>query len=89
MGPKRCGTAQWASGGSFAPARNLGTRVVSVKEIIGIHDITAVPRTPVHVEGVINLRGNVIPVVDPRLTFALTQPHGRRHRSDAGDSESP
>ena len=34
-------------------------------------DITAVPRTPEFVKGVINLRGKVIPVVDLRLKFGM------------------
>jgi purine-binding chemotaxis protein CheW len=46
-------------------------QVLKVREIMGIQDITAVPQTPVHVKGVINLRGKVIPVVDLRLKFGL------------------
>src|SRR5207244_7212683 len=40
-------------------------------EIMGIQDITAVPGTPAHLKGVINLRGKIIPVVDLRLKFAF------------------
>jgi purine-binding chemotaxis protein CheW len=40
---------------------------------MGIQDITAVPQTPAHVKGVINLRGKVIPVVDLRLKFGLPE----------------
>lgn len=43
----------------------------SVREIIRMQDITRVPRTPDFVEGVINLRGKVIPVVDPHKRFGL------------------
>jgi len=46
-------------------------RVLKVREIMGIQDITAVPHTPPYVKGVINLRGKVISVVDLRLKFAL------------------
>ena len=46
-------------------------RVLKVREIMGIQDITAVPQTPIHVKGVINLRGKVVPVVDLRLKFSL------------------
>jgi purine-binding chemotaxis protein CheW len=49
----------------------FGIRVLKVREIMGIQDITAVPHTPAHVKGVINLRGKVIPVVDLRLQFGL------------------
>jgi purine-binding chemotaxis protein CheW len=48
-------------------------RVLKVREIIGIQDITAVPHTPGCVKGVINLRGKVIPVVDLRLKFGLPE----------------
>ena len=51
----------------------FGIRVVKVREIMGIQDITAVPQTPAHVKGVINLRGKVIPVVDLRLKFGLPE----------------
>src|ERR1700753_3080378 len=49
----------------------FGIRVLKVREIMGVQDITAVPQTPAHVKGVINLRGKVIPVVDLRLKFGL------------------
>jgi purine-binding chemotaxis protein CheW len=51
----------------------FGIRVLKVREIIGVQDITAVPHTPPYVKGVINLRGKVIPVVDLRLKFGLPE----------------
>jgi len=48
-----------------------GLEILKVKEIIGIMDITKVPRTPNFVRGVINLRGKVIPVIDLRTKFGL------------------
>jgi len=48
-------------------------QVLKVREIMGIQDITAVPQTPPYVKGVINLRGKVIPVVDLRLKFGLSE----------------
>lgn len=51
----------------------FGIRVLKVREIMGIQDITAVPHTPRHVKGVINLRGKVIPVIDLRLKFGLPE----------------
>jgi purine-binding chemotaxis protein CheW len=50
-----------------------GVEILKVREIIGMMDITAVPRTPEHVKGVINLRGKVIPVVDLRLKFNMPE----------------
>src|SRR3954471_15656741 len=49
----------------------FGIRVLKVREIMGLQDITAVPQTPMHIKGVINLRGKVVPVVDLRLKFSL------------------
>ena len=48
-----------------------GLPVLKVREIIKILDITAVPQAPMHVKGVINLRGKVIPVIDLRAKFSL------------------
>ena len=48
-----------------------GVDIGAVREIIRLQDITRVPRTPEFVEGVINLRGKVIPVVDLRKRFGL------------------
>jgi purine-binding chemotaxis protein CheW len=48
-----------------------GLEILQVREIMGMMDITPVPRTPAYVRGVINLRGNIIPVVDLRLKFAM------------------
>jgi purine-binding chemotaxis protein CheW len=49
-----------------------GLEILKVREINGLMDITAVPRTPAFVKGVINLRGKVIPVVDLRLKFGMS-----------------
>jgi purine-binding chemotaxis protein CheW len=48
-----------------------GLEILKVREIIGMMEITKVPRTPHYVEGVINLRGKVIAVVDIRSKFDL------------------
>jgi purine-binding chemotaxis protein CheW len=48
-----------------------GLEILKVREIIGLMDITRVPRTPEYVRGVINLRGKVIPVVDLRQKFGM------------------
>jgi purine-binding chemotaxis protein CheW len=49
----------------------FGVAVLKVREIIGVQDITKVPQTVGFVEGVINLRGKVIPVIDLRSQFGL------------------
>ncbi len=48
-----------------------GLEILKVQEIIGIMDITTVPRTPEYIRGVINLRGKIIPVVDLRVKFGM------------------
>ena len=51
----------------------FGIQVLKVREIMGIQEVTAVPHTPLHTKGVINLRGKVIPVVDLRLKFGMAE----------------
>jgi purine-binding chemotaxis protein CheW len=48
-----------------------GLEILKVREIFGYMEITAVPQTPAHVKGVINLRGQVIPVIDLRTKFGM------------------
>ncbi len=48
-----------------------GLEILKVREIIGYLDITAVPQTPPYIRGVINLRGQVISVVDLRAKFNM------------------
>jgi len=49
-----------------------GLDILAVREIIGVIDITPLPRTPDYVKGVINLRGKIIPVIELRARFGLT-----------------
>ena len=50
-----------------------GIEILKVREIIGYMDITSVPRTPPYMKGVINLRGQVIPVLDLRSRFDMPE----------------
>lgn len=50
---------------------SYGVEVLRIREIIRMQKITPVPQMPIHVKGVINLRGKVIPVVDLRIKFNL------------------
>lgn len=50
-----------------------GLEILKVREIIGLMDITRVPKTAGYIRGVINLRGKVIPVVDLRLKFGMAR----------------
>ena len=59
----------------------FGVDILSVQEIIRMMDITKVPRAPEFVEGVINLRGKVIPIIDLRRRFGLsTRDHDKHTR---------
>ncbi len=56
-----------------------GIPIQRVKEIIGMMEITGVPRTPDFIKGVINLRGKIIPLMDLRLKFGLAErPYSER-----------
>ncbi len=50
---------------------SYGLRLHEVREIIMVGQITPVPRAPHFVDGVLNLRGEVMPVVDLRTRFGL------------------
>jgi len=52
---------------------DYGIEIYFVTEIIGIQKITDVPDMPAYVKGVINLRGKVIPVMDVRLRFRMSE----------------
>jgi len=57
---------------SFRLAKEeYAVNIMQVQEIILMGEITNVPQVPEYVEGVINLRGNVIPIVDLRKRFGL------------------
>ncbi len=49
----------------------FGVEILTVQEIIRMLEITRVPKAPDFVEGVINLRGKVIPIIDLRKRFGL------------------
>lgn len=50
-----------------------GIDIMQVQEIIRIEEISAVPKAPEFVEGIVNLRGNVLPVIDMRTRFGLAR----------------
>jgi len=51
----------------------FATDVAKVREVLDLTAITAIPKTPEFMAGVINLRGSVVPVVDLRLCFEMTK----------------
>ena len=48
-----------------------GVPITAVHEIVRVPDITAVPDAPDYLEGVINLRGQLIPIIDLRTRFSM------------------
>jgi len=51
----------------------FATDVSKVREVLDFTSVTKIPRTPDFMSGVINLRGNVVPVVDLRLCFEMSR----------------
>lgn len=56
-----------------------GVGILKVQEIIKMQEITKVPRTPEYVQGVINLRGKVMPVVSLRCLFGMEEAETSRN----------
>jgi purine-binding chemotaxis protein CheW len=52
-------------------AEEFGVSVMRVKEIMKMQSITAVPKAPYFLQGVINLRGRIVPVVSIRRAFGM------------------
>ena len=50
-----------------------GIRITEIQEINRLDEITYLPKSPVFIEGVTNLRGNVIPVINVRKLFGMEQ----------------
>jgi purine-binding chemotaxis protein CheW len=57
----------------------FGVDILKVQEIIRTMEITKVPRAQAFVEGVINLRGKVIPIIDLRRRFNLPSKAHDKH----------
>jgi purine-binding chemotaxis protein CheW len=49
----------------------FGTSVMQVREIMKMQEVTAVPQSPHFVQGVINLRGRIVPVMNLRRKFGM------------------
>ena len=57
-----------------------GVPITAVHEIVRVPEITAVPDTPDYLEGVINLRGKIVSIVDLRKRFGETAQANRKNR---------
>ncbi|HBF35372.1 TPA: chemotaxis protein CheW [Candidatus Sumerlaeota bacterium] len=54
-------------------SESYGINILKIREIIGVQDITRVPDSLYFMKGVINLRGQVIAVIDLRLRFGMEE----------------
>lgn len=52
-------------------SEEYGVKIANVQEINRLTDVTKVPRAPFYIDGIVNLRGNVIPVLNLRKLFKL------------------
>lgn len=68
---------QFPAGGKYLTfalgAEEYGLAILKVREIIGLMEITALPRSAEYIKGVVNLRGQVISVVDLRAKFRMSE----------------
>lgn len=51
--------------------QEYGVPLLSIKEVLGLPEVTSIPQTPSHFLGIMNLRGNVISVMDLRVKIGL------------------
>jgi purine-binding chemotaxis protein CheW len=52
---------------------NYGINIMDVKEIYGIEDVRPIPNAPGYVEGIFNLRGNIIPIINLHKRFHINR----------------
>lgn len=50
---------------------DFALEINTVREVLDLINITKIPRTPEYMKGVINLRGNVVPIIDLRLNLGM------------------
>jgi purine-binding chemotaxis protein CheW len=50
---------------------HYGVDILRVQEIKGYPTVTRIPNTPVYINGVINLRGTIVPIIDLRAKFSM------------------
>ncbi|MEW6140939.1 MAG: chemotaxis protein CheW [Thermodesulfobacteriota bacterium] len=62
-------------------AERFGVEILDVQEIIMMSSVTEIPNSPDFVEGVINLRGNIIPVLDLRKRLRMRKLRPQEERA--------
>jgi purine-binding chemotaxis protein CheW len=67
----RTGSEQYLT--FFCAEEGFGVEILRVREIKGWTSVTQVPEAPAHVLGIMNLRGDIVPVVDLRTRFGFAR----------------
>ncbi len=67
--------------GFFLAGELFGVDILTVQEIIKESPVTGIPDSPDFIEGVINLRGKIIPIIDLRKRLNLSKPDDEDSRS--------
>jgi len=52
-------------------SQEFGIQILEAREVVGVMKVEPVPQTPEFMKGVINLRGNILPVIDLKTKFGL------------------
>lgn len=55
-------------------SENFGIEIASVEGIVKLQEITKIPQAPPYFEGITNLRGSVLPVIDLHRRFGMPEP---------------
>lgn len=63
--------SQWVT--FFLDGEMYGVNVLQVQEVLRVNEIAPVPGAPEYVLGIINLRGNIVTVIDTRQRFGLRE----------------
>ncbi|MCR4743535.1 MAG: chemotaxis protein CheW [Treponema sp.] len=61
-----------------------GVNIMDVKEIVRIQNVRVIPNAPYYVEGIINLRGEIIPIIDLHKRFRIQNVHSEDIEMDGG-----
>lgn len=61
-----------------------GVNIMDVKEIVRIQNVRVIPNAPYYVEGIINLRSEIIPIIDLHKRFRIQNVHSEDIEMDGG-----
>ncbi len=61
-----------------------GVNIMDVKEIVKLQNVRLIPNAPLYVEGIINLRGEIIPIIDLHKRFRIQKNASETSELEAG-----